>query len=72
MSISFKNTVVYRQQINECGEKGGIGSSIQCRQPYCESVAGGCVACWAKGDLYVEMTLSGWTGHDSGRPHGPN
>jgi hypothetical protein len=27
---------------------------------YCDSVAGGCVAYWAKGDLYVEMTLSGY------------
>jgi hypothetical protein len=27
---------------------------------YCDSVAGGCVAYWAKGNIYFEMTLSGY------------
>ena len=27
---------------------------------YCDQVEGGCVVYWAKGDLYVEMTLSGY------------
>jgi hypothetical protein len=31
---------------------------------YCDSVAGGCVAYWAKGNLYVEMSLSGYGSFD--------
>jgi len=27
---------------------------------YCDEVTGGCVVYWAKGDLYIEMTFSGY------------